>query len=77
VLSARVGNYQFDPYLPVLIDQLWSIDLAKHHQVTIPRRGEHADPDISTRCPAASRPSAQLVELRWLPVSPGSVRPPV
>ena len=23
VLSARVGNYQFDPYLPVLIDQLW------------------------------------------------------
>jgi peptide/nickel transport system substrate-binding protein len=23
VLSARVGNYQFDPYWPVLIDQLW------------------------------------------------------
>jgi peptide/nickel transport system substrate-binding protein len=23
VVSARVGNYQFDPYLPVLIDQLW------------------------------------------------------
>ena len=23
LLSARVGNYQFDPYLPVLIDQLW------------------------------------------------------
>jgi ABC-type transport system substrate-binding protein/streptogramin lyase len=23
MLSARVGNYQFDPYLPVLIDQLW------------------------------------------------------
>ena len=23
VLSTRVGNYQFDPYWPVLIDQLW------------------------------------------------------
>jgi YVTN family beta-propeller protein len=23
MLSARVGNYQFGPYLPVLIDQLW------------------------------------------------------
>jgi hypothetical protein len=23
MLSGRVGNYQFDPYLPVLIDQLW------------------------------------------------------
>jgi ABC-type transport system substrate-binding protein/DNA-binding SARP family transcriptional activator/streptogramin lyase len=23
MLSTRVGNYQFDPYLPVLIDQLW------------------------------------------------------
>jgi peptide/nickel transport system substrate-binding protein len=23
LLSARVGNYQFDPYWPVLIDQLW------------------------------------------------------
>jgi len=23
MLSARVGNYQFDPYLSVLIDQLW------------------------------------------------------
>jgi ABC-type transport system substrate-binding protein/DNA-binding SARP family transcriptional activator len=23
MVSARVGNYQFDPYLPVLIDQLW------------------------------------------------------
>ena len=23
VLSVRVGNYQFDPYWPVLIDQLW------------------------------------------------------
>jgi len=23
LLSARVGNYQFDPYFPVLIDQLW------------------------------------------------------
>jgi len=23
MLSTRVGNYQFDPNLPVLIDQLW------------------------------------------------------
>ena len=23
MLSARVGNYQFNPYLSVLIDQLW------------------------------------------------------
>jgi hypothetical protein len=23
VLSRRVGNYQFDPYWSVLIDQLW------------------------------------------------------
>jgi peptide/nickel transport system substrate-binding protein len=23
LVSARVGNYQFDPYFPVLIDQLW------------------------------------------------------
>ena len=23
MLSARVGNYQFDPYLAVVIDQLW------------------------------------------------------
>ena len=23
VLSARVGNYQFNPYFDLLIDQLW------------------------------------------------------
>jgi len=23
LLSRRVGNYQFDPYFSVLIDQLW------------------------------------------------------
>jgi len=32
VLSARVGNYQFNPYWTLLIDQLW-VSNRGYHQV--------------------------------------------
>jgi len=41
VVSARVGNFQFHPFLTVLIDQLWVRLIPGYHQV----KGALARPD--------------------------------